>query len=292
MHKGSGKRIVANSADKVVLGSSQRADNNEAAELWHFVRDGEKYQISNCHNKKILDIYGGTDNEGDIVNIIQGSEQKWFILENNGGYAIKPDCSRNKLMDVTGNSSEDGTQVAQFNSNWGDAQTFEIQVLNDETAPIISEAEIIDVTSAGYTIKCKVVDNNAVTFVNVATWSDTLGQETDCQWNDLIKDGTYYTYTVKFDEHQNQLGSYSNHIYAYDAVGNKTLLAISFIPKKVVGDITLNGSVEVTDIIHFQKYLHGKQKLTQEQAQLADMNDDGIVNVYDLILLKRKIIYG
>ena len=128
VHKGSGKRIVANSADKVVLGSSQRADNNETAELWHFVRDGEKYQISNCRNGKILDIYGGTDNEGDIVNIIQGSEQKWYILENNGGYAIKPDCSRNKLMDVTGNSSEDGTQVAQFNSNWGDAQTFEIQI--------------------------------------------------------------------------------------------------------------------------------------------------------------------
>ena len=39
-----------------------------------------------------------------------------------------------------------------------------------------------------------------------------------------------------------------------------------------------------------QKYLHAKQKITKAQFEVADVNSDGKVNVYDLALLKRKLL--
>ncbi|MBR7084638.1 MAG: dockerin type I repeat-containing protein, partial [Oscillospiraceae bacterium] len=89
------------------------------------------------------------------------------------------------------------------------------------------------------------------------------------------------------------LYGYSNStIQEYAEKYNRNFKTLDEIPVYEKGNILKNGSVGVADTICLQKYLHGKQKLTQEQAQLADMNDDGIVNVYDLILLKRKLIYG
>jgi len=78
---------------------------------------------------------------------------------------------------------------------------------------------------------------------------------------------------------------------AYAEKYNRKFVSLGKAPVYEKGNILKNAFIGVADVIYLQKYLHGKQKLTQEEAQLADMNDDGVVNVYDLILLKRKLIY-
>ena len=52
------------------------------------------------------------------------------------------------------------------------------------------------------------------------------------------------------------------------------------------GDVNLDGTLNVQDVVLLQKYLIRKGTLTAEQAKVADVNEDGVVNVIDLSRLK------
>ena len=56
------------------------------------------------------------------------------------------------------------------------------------------------------------------------------------------------------------------------------------------GDLFGDGSTDIVDLIFMQKYLLGNLQLLDEQHSLADIHQDEIVNVFDLLLLKRKLI--
>ncbi|MBR1528249.1 MAG: glycosyl hydrolase 53 family protein [Oscillospiraceae bacterium] len=58
-------------------------------------------------------------------------------------------------------------------------------------------------------------------------------------------------------------------------------------PRK--GDVCHDQQIDLLDIITFHKYLTKKESFTQKQAQSADLNQDGMINIYDWILLKRQI---
>ncbi len=53
-----------------------------------------------------------------------------------------------------------------------------------------------------------------------------------------------------------------------------------------LGDVNLDGTVNVQDVVLLQKYLLRKETLTAEQAKVADVKKDGVVNVIDLSRLK------
>lgn len=55
------------------------------------------------------------------------------------------------------------------------------------------------------------------------------------------------------------------------------------------GDVDFNGTVTVDDVIILQDYLLGKQTLSYLQYFLADMNNDGSVDVFDSILLRQQL---
>lgn len=59
-----------------------------------------------------------------------------------------------------------------------------------------------------------------------------------------------------------------------------------------LGDVNLDKFVDLTDIVLLQKYLVRKETLTAEQGVQADMNEDGIVNVVDLMKLKTRVFYA
>ncbi len=63
------------------------------------------------------------------------------------------------------------------------------------------------------------------------------------------------------------------------------------VPAIIPGDVNLDQAVTLNDIVLLQKYLLGRASLTGTVfSHQADMNQDGKVNVYDLILLKRRIL--
>ncbi|MDE6706523.1 MAG: hypothetical protein K2K06_00570 [Oscillospiraceae bacterium] len=62
------------------------------------------------------------------------------------------------------------------------------------------------------------------------------------------------------------------------------------VPAFIKGDISLNGIVDLQDIILLQKYLIGKEHINETAFLSSDINDDGIVNIYDFVLLKKLVL--
>ena len=57
-----------------------------------------------------------------------------------------------------------------------------------------------------------------------------------------------------------------------------------------IGDINIDNDITISDVVLLQKYLVAKDFFNKAECKLADMNSDGKVNVFDLIILKRKIL--
>lgn len=76
-------------------------------------------------------------------------------------------------------------------------------------------------------------------------------------------------------------------IYYYSAKENKPV-SVSLM----YGDINGDGDITVEDAVLLQKYLKNQQTFTKKQFQRADLNQDGIVNVFDTVAQKRVLIYG
>lgn len=58
----------------------------------------------------------------------------------------------------------------------------------------------------------------------------------------------------------------------------------------LMGDINLDGSITVADVVVFQKYFIKSKAFNARQFAAADFNEDGSVNIFDLIALKRFIV--
>lgn len=58
----------------------------------------------------------------------------------------------------------------------------------------------------------------------------------------------------------------------------------------LVGDVTLDGSVNLSDVVAAQQYLLNERTLSAEAGANADYNADGVCNVIDLILIKRAVL--
>ncbi len=121
-------------------------------------------------------------------------------------------------------------------------------VTRDNESPEIDFAEIIDVSSTGYTVRCKVSDNGKIAKVCFPTWTVENGQDDIVEnWPvnaavyNVDSEG-YYVFRVNISDHGNQRGEYVTHIYAYDMAGNQS------DGKELRYDFTLP-VIEVVDII-------------------------------------------
>ena len=52
-----------------------------------------------------------------------------------------------------------------------------------------------------------------------------------------------------------------------------------------MGDATLNGSIDVGDIVIMVEHILGEYELSDFQIALSDFNDNGYINVTDVVLL-------
>ena len=104
---------------------------------------------------------------------------------------------------------------------------FSISEPKDTTAPTISNVEVSNVNSNGYTVTCTVSDNVGVTSVKFPTWTEANGQE-DIIWHEGALSGSKASFTLNVRDHNNETGcQYITHIYAYDAAGNNTSTGVN-----------------------------------------------------------------
>ena len=59
-----------------------------------------------------------------------------------------------------------------------------------------------------------------------------------------------------------------------------------------MGDVNMDGQINVLDIVSVVNYVLGLGDLTNYQTQLADINSDDVVNVLDIISIINLIIGG
>lgn len=57
----------------------------------------------------------------------------------------------------------------------------------------------------------------------------------------------------------------------------------------IKGDVQTDAEVNTSDVVLLQKYLVKKETLNEHQLAVADVNNDGLINVFDLMLLKRNL---
>lgn len=55
----------------------------------------------------------------------------------------------------------------------------------------------------------------------------------------------------------------------------------------IIGDINVDGSVNISDLVILQKYLLGKISITAEQAARADVYADEVIDIFDMVLLRK-----
>lgn len=128
----------------------------------------------------------------------------------------------------------------------------------DNVAPTISEAfiDVPTMTTTSFTIKAKITDNVGVAKVQFPTWTlktDASGNaHDDIKWYDASYNYNtgYYEYTVNTANHNYETGIYRIHIYAVDAVGNRTIAQLNNIPVGSTMDNSLlnfNARIVVND---------------------------------------------
>lgn len=57
----------------------------------------------------------------------------------------------------------------------------------------------------------------------------------------------------------------------------------------ISGDLNQDNIITISDAVVFQRYILGTQTFTYEQAKCADLTKDGIINIFDLSVLKYKL---
>ncbi len=60
-------------------------------------------------------------------------------------------------------------------------------------------------------------------------------------------------------------------------------------PQFTKGDVNLDGSITAADLVAASQNMLGRVELTEKSYTLTDINDDGIINIIDIILLKEMI---
>ena len=85
------------------------------------------------------------------------------------------------------------------------------------------------------------------------------------------------------------------HIYAYDNNGNSICYKITaeiIVPNTTVGDCNDDGTFTVSDVVLLQKWLLAVPDTHLANWQAADLCEDGKLDVFDLCMMKRKLING
>lgn len=202
----------------------------------------------------------GIHKEGNPYDIIYDINQKYYSYEltQPGNYYAYV-CSSNSL----GYLNSNGVWFTVY-----------------DTAPSKSD---ISIDKSNYTIGENIVfsvSSDTATAYSIGLYKD--GERYTSFW-DFRED--YYNYTLV------DAGKYSAYVTAYNSFGYKDSKCISFVVHELFpGDLNTDGTLTSSDTLLLQDYLLGRSVLTNDQKQQADLNQDGVIDGFDLAFLKHLLL--
>ena len=154
---------------------------------------------------------------------------KWkeASVKNNGNGKYTVTCE----VEASEHNNESGvynTHVYVYSAA-GKQTSYAIEQVNIENdIPIITDAKCRIIDSDQFEITCKATDFSNVTSGQIATWTESGGQD-DIVWTPVdVINGEIKIVLNRFD-HNFQYGKYINHIYVYDDEGAHTSIATNVI---------------------------------------------------------------
>lgn len=131
LNKNAWKPIGATDDNNVTIQSEQGISN----QLWKFERQSDStYEIKNTKTGYNLDVYCCLSANGTNIQVCgdnNSTAQHWYISSENGGYVFIPKCAINSVMDLTGGSTTDGSNIQLYEYNGTAAQIFAIYGQDD-----------------------------------------------------------------------------------------------------------------------------------------------------------------
>ena len=264
-----------------------------------------------------LQEYNGTDN------------QLFSLVKSGNYYGIVSKCSDGKGgLDVFEWSTENGGNVNQFAFNDYDCQLWKIEPVNSSVPSgyytmrnlnsglYISEKSGSAVQSSALTWNITKQEDGAYTLQNADGKALTVENNSADDGADIVLAEYTGEKSQKFNILCNKDGTYSLLTASSDNAGCADVFEIStedganicqweywggdgqkFIfeaaeevkaPEKIIGDVNADSKFTVADLVMLEKYLLGTGTLTDWQA--GDLYNNGIIDVYDMIEMRKEII--
>ena len=226
------------------------------------------YEFENVNSGLVMDIVEGK--MAANTNVQQwgssGSDFQRWTLEACPGwdtyYYIRSASDKNYALRVDGAKSGGNISIDKFDEN-NNEMKFKFSKNLDGTFYIM--------TAASYD-KCLVEVSAASTEsgANVQQWENT---NSSCQkWIAQTITTTKTTTTTS------------------TTTTSTTATTEPPVPEVVPGDVNSDGKVSIADAVLLQQYILRKEKLTPEQGKAADVCKDGVLDSFDMVLIRRLII--
>ncbi len=281
-------------------------DTKADAQQFKFVRndDGTYYILTKSSgDKSCVAVSSASTSSG--ANIIQweykagDKSQKWIltqvedtgcIMDTNSIYMFK-NLNSGLYMEAEGGKASDNTNVQQWGADG-------ISAHNSWTLKSFG---------GGYYYVISQLADGKTYYLNISGGTKENGGNAEILTNNktsshLFKfvknpDGSYYILTRAskdagaLETAGGSKGSGAN-VQQWEVKGESCQKWIVEASEPVYekGDININKKVDVSDIVIMNKYLVKLEKFSEQQFFLADINDDGKVNVFDYILIRRKVM--
>ncbi|MGN0614278.1 MAG: RICIN domain-containing protein [Porcipelethomonas sp.] len=210
------------------------------------------------------------------------------VMDESKIYMIR-NVNSNLPMDVAGGVKADGTNIQQ----WGATAS----------AASYNSWRFVNAGSGYYKIASE-MDNGNKWFMTVSDSNNIEIKSDDgssAQLFKFVKDlnGNYAILTkasedacsVEIGESSTSNGGNVQQGTSSSASSQKWILEEvgTIEPTFTAGDVNLDSMTDSADAVLLRKYLVRKESLTDQQSTNADMNSDGKLNVFDLIIIKRSI---
>ena len=274
-------------------------DNGAPAQQWSIVPTQTGYKLQSRCNSFVLDVSGGMIENGTNVQVWENNDQKTqrfgFIpygtdedrVIKDGTYKINSKISDAYSIDASGETSKNeykkGTNIQLWTND------------NDDVFKVIYAGDgyykIQEPVSGLYV---EVINDGDIlnTQVNIQLYEDnnSLGQ----YWKIRKNSNGTYTFTSKLSGYNLDLeggktekGQNISQYFNND--GTPQQWTLKSLSPEIKGDCNADGKLSIADVIMLQKWiLNDGTELTDWQA--ADLCEDGIINVFDLCLMKRFLI--
>lgn len=122
--------LLTNFSGNVVIG--KHYDYKIARQIWNFSKNSNgSYRIKSCLNDNCMELHNFDDFDGGNIACIAengSTAQNWFIYQNNeGSYYLRPECSQDRVIDVTEGNPTDGNNLQLWSYIGNSNQKFSIE---------------------------------------------------------------------------------------------------------------------------------------------------------------------